>query len=165
MRCPKPFCDSRQLWYSATYRFSALQGWRHGVRLRSLGGIVYMPVTLTTQQPMTSDVLRWLRGYPRRPTLSTKNRGSLAIGSPVLYSCGLDAIPDPDLVLRFKRGIDAITNRGNHARDITPRQMERVDLWKRLFTSTRTSSGYMGSTSREPFSGFCRTRGLRASTS
>jgi hypothetical protein len=34
---PEPFCDFRRLWYTPTYKFSAQQGWRHGVRLRSLG--------------------------------------------------------------------------------------------------------------------------------
>jgi hypothetical protein len=38
----EPFCDFRRLWYTPTYKLSALQGWRHGVRSRSLGGI---PVT------------------------------------------------------------------------------------------------------------------------
>jgi hypothetical protein len=37
----EPFCDSRRLWYDSPYKFSALQGWRHGVRSRSLGGISY----------------------------------------------------------------------------------------------------------------------------
>jgi hypothetical protein len=36
---PKPFCDSRRLWSTASNKFSAQQGWRHGVRSRSLGGI------------------------------------------------------------------------------------------------------------------------------
>jgi hypothetical protein len=36
---PEPFCDFRRLWYTACYKFSAQQGWRHGVRSRSLGGI------------------------------------------------------------------------------------------------------------------------------
>jgi hypothetical protein len=36
---PEPFCDSRRLWYTPSYKFSAQQGWRHGVRSRSLGGI------------------------------------------------------------------------------------------------------------------------------
>ena len=35
---PTPFCDFRGLWYTSTNKFSALQGWRHGVRSRSLGG-------------------------------------------------------------------------------------------------------------------------------
>jgi hypothetical protein len=39
---PTPFCDFRGLWYTSTNKFSAQQGWRHGVRSRSLGGI---PVT------------------------------------------------------------------------------------------------------------------------
>ena len=34
----EPFCDFRRLWYTPTYKFSVLQGWRHGVRSRSLGG-------------------------------------------------------------------------------------------------------------------------------
>jgi hypothetical protein len=29
----------RRLWYTLSYKFSAQQGWRHGVRSRSLGGI------------------------------------------------------------------------------------------------------------------------------
>jgi len=36
---PEPFCDFRRLWYTSTNKFSAQQGWRHGVRSRSLGGI------------------------------------------------------------------------------------------------------------------------------
>ena len=36
---PGQFRDSRRLWYTRSYRFSALQGWRHGVRSRSLGGM------------------------------------------------------------------------------------------------------------------------------
>jgi hypothetical protein len=36
---PEPFCDFRRLWYTPSYRFSVLRGWRHGVRSRSLGGI------------------------------------------------------------------------------------------------------------------------------
>ena len=36
---PTSFCDFRRLWYTPTYKFSAQQGWRHGVRSRSLGGI------------------------------------------------------------------------------------------------------------------------------
>jgi hypothetical protein len=35
----EPFCVFRRLWYTPTYKFSALQGWRHGVHSRSLGGI------------------------------------------------------------------------------------------------------------------------------
>jgi len=35
---PKPLCTFRQLWYNPRYKLSAQQGWRHGVRLRSLGG-------------------------------------------------------------------------------------------------------------------------------
>jgi hypothetical protein len=35
---PEPFCDFCGLWYTPTYKFSAQQGWRHGVRSRSLGG-------------------------------------------------------------------------------------------------------------------------------
>jgi len=35
---PEPFCDFRWLWYTASYKFSVLQGWRHGVRSRSLWG-------------------------------------------------------------------------------------------------------------------------------
>jgi hypothetical protein len=39
---PKPdpgqFCDFGCSWYNPPYRFSAQQGWRHGVRSRSLGG-------------------------------------------------------------------------------------------------------------------------------
>jgi hypothetical protein len=35
---PEPFCDLRRLWYTPSYKFSAQQGWRHGVRSRSLGG-------------------------------------------------------------------------------------------------------------------------------
>ena len=27
----EPFCDFRRLWYIPSYKFSALQGWRHGV--------------------------------------------------------------------------------------------------------------------------------------
>jgi hypothetical protein len=34
---PEPFCDSRRLWYTSTNKFSAQQGWQHGVRSRSLG--------------------------------------------------------------------------------------------------------------------------------
>ena len=40
---PEPFCDFRRLWYTSTNKFSALQGWRHGVRSRSLGGTFYIP--------------------------------------------------------------------------------------------------------------------------
>ena len=36
----RQFCGFRRLWHSAIYEFSALQGWRHGVRSRSLGGIL-----------------------------------------------------------------------------------------------------------------------------
>ena len=36
---PMPFCDFRRLWYTPTYKFSAQQAWRHGVRSRSLGGM------------------------------------------------------------------------------------------------------------------------------
>jgi hypothetical protein len=36
---PEPFCGFRRLWYTLSYRFSILQGWRHGVRSRSLGGM------------------------------------------------------------------------------------------------------------------------------
>jgi hypothetical protein len=36
---PEPFCGFRRLWYTPSYKFSVLQGWRHGVRSRSLGGI------------------------------------------------------------------------------------------------------------------------------
>ncbi len=35
---PEPFCDFRRLWHTDSYKFSAKQGWRHGVRSRSLGG-------------------------------------------------------------------------------------------------------------------------------
>jgi hypothetical protein len=42
---PTPFCDFRRLWYTPSYKFSAQQGWRHGVRSRSLGGTVYIPVS------------------------------------------------------------------------------------------------------------------------
>jgi hypothetical protein len=35
---PRQFCDIRRLWYNPPYKFSAPQGWRHGVRSRSLGG-------------------------------------------------------------------------------------------------------------------------------
>jgi hypothetical protein len=35
---PKQFCDFRRLWYNPFREFSTLQGWRHGVRSRSLGG-------------------------------------------------------------------------------------------------------------------------------
>jgi hypothetical protein len=39
----EPFCDLLRLWYTSTNKFSAQQGWRHGVRSRSLGGIyVYL---------------------------------------------------------------------------------------------------------------------------
>jgi hypothetical protein len=34
---PEPFFDFRRLWYTPSYKFSVLQGWRHGVRSRSLG--------------------------------------------------------------------------------------------------------------------------------
>jgi hypothetical protein len=40
---PEPFCDARRLWYSRFHRFSALQGWRHGVRSRSFGGTSSSP--------------------------------------------------------------------------------------------------------------------------
>jgi hypothetical protein len=40
---PTPFCDFRGLWYTSTNKFSAQQGWRHGVRSRSLGGTFYIP--------------------------------------------------------------------------------------------------------------------------
>ena len=33
-----PFCDFCRLWYTPPYKLSAQQGWRHGVRSRSLGG-------------------------------------------------------------------------------------------------------------------------------
>ena len=36
---PRQFCDLRRLWYNPPYKFSAQQGWRHGVRSRSLGGM------------------------------------------------------------------------------------------------------------------------------
>mgnify|MGYP001821974960 CR=1 FL=1 len=36
---PTPFCDFRGLWYTSTNKFSAQQGWRHGVRSRSLGDV------------------------------------------------------------------------------------------------------------------------------
>jgi hypothetical protein len=36
----EPFCDFRRLWYTSYYRFSVLQGLRHGVRSRSLGDIM-----------------------------------------------------------------------------------------------------------------------------
>jgi hypothetical protein len=36
---PGQFCDSGCLWYNPPYKFSAQQGWRHGVHSRSLGGI------------------------------------------------------------------------------------------------------------------------------
>jgi hypothetical protein len=37
----EPFCDFRRLWYTPSCKFSVLQGWRHGVRSRSLGGILF----------------------------------------------------------------------------------------------------------------------------
>lgn len=39
---PEPFCDFRRLWYTGSYKFSAQQGWRHGVHSRSLGGTSYI---------------------------------------------------------------------------------------------------------------------------
>jgi hypothetical protein len=35
---PEPFRGFRRLWNTPSYELSALQGWRHGVRSRSLGG-------------------------------------------------------------------------------------------------------------------------------
>ena len=40
---PGQFCDFRRLWYDLSYKFSVLQGWRHGVRSRSLGGMFVSP--------------------------------------------------------------------------------------------------------------------------
>ena len=37
---PEPFSDSRRLWSTSSCKFSVLQGWRHGVHSRSLGGIL-----------------------------------------------------------------------------------------------------------------------------
>jgi len=42
---PEPFCDFRRLWYTPSDKFSAQQGWRHGVRSRSLGHV--SPLTIT----------------------------------------------------------------------------------------------------------------------
>jgi hypothetical protein len=36
---PEPFCIFPRLWYTPSCKFSAQQGWRHGVRSRSLGGM------------------------------------------------------------------------------------------------------------------------------
>jgi hypothetical protein len=40
---PEPFCDYRRLWYTPSYKFSAPQGWRHGVHSRSLGHALSSP--------------------------------------------------------------------------------------------------------------------------
>jgi hypothetical protein len=39
---PEPFCDFRGLCYTSTNKLSAQQGWRHGVRSRSLGGTFHI---------------------------------------------------------------------------------------------------------------------------
>jgi hypothetical protein len=38
---PTSFCILCRLWYTFTNKFSAQQGWRHGVRSRSLGGTLF----------------------------------------------------------------------------------------------------------------------------
>jgi len=66
----EPFCDFLQLWYNPFYEFSALQGWRHGVHSRSLGGT---PVSSTREEPGTFD-----RGTPARNSrVSSRCRSSL----------------------------------------------------------------------------------------
>ena len=70
---PTPFCDFRRLWYTPTYKFSALQGWRHGVRSRSLGGT---DVAVYHNVGDGEGLLREFEAVPlfcRRKTLNTPN--------------------------------------------------------------------------------------------
>jgi hypothetical protein len=50
---PGQFCDFRRLWYTPSYKFSVLQGWRHGVRSRSLGHALSSPAASDAQAETT----------------------------------------------------------------------------------------------------------------
>jgi hypothetical protein len=50
---PTSFCILCGLWYTSTNKLSALQGWRHGVRSRSLGHALSSPTASDAQAETT----------------------------------------------------------------------------------------------------------------
>ena len=68
---PRQFCNFGCLWYNLLYEFSAQQGWRHGVRSRSLGGI---PVTSNRVRTWEIRQETRLQEAPDRPTQLIEGR-------------------------------------------------------------------------------------------
>jgi hypothetical protein len=63
---PEGVLRFRWLWCTPSHRFSVLQGWRHGVRSRSLGGTRYCP-TKNGELPLVSRPVGRLVSVWRSP--------------------------------------------------------------------------------------------------